>query len=299
MKYRFKHLFEYGFLRAISAIVNILPYNGALGFGAGLAWIAHYGFGFRKAEAKRRIKLVFKDEYSDRKIAEIAWISWRNIIFNYIEMLRIAKADEEWLESHYDADKFLSELKKHSDSGKGGIIAAPHMGNWDLAAAPCCHKGLPVFSIAAKQRNPLINDFFNTIRNTPGLETLTRGRSTMKRVVDNLNSGKLLVILPDSRMKTPDIELPFLSGKANLGKGMAFFARKSDVPIFPAVASRTGWGQHSIKYFPPVYPDATLDKKQDIERMTALLIEIADKAIREAPEQWFWYNSRWVLDPVQ
>jgi lauroyl/myristoyl acyltransferase len=299
MKYSTKHVTEYALLRSVGAIVNILPYRGALAFGAGVAWLAHYVFQFRVKETKRRIKLVFGDKYSDGEIAGIAWVSWRNIVFNYVEMLRIAKADVEWVGEHYDAEEFLTEVKKHSDTGKGGIIATPHMGNWDLASAPCCQKGLPVFSIAAKQRNPLTNDFFNKVRNIPGLETLIRGGSTMKGVVDKLNDGKLLVILPDSRMRTPDMELPFLGGKANLGKGMAFFARKSDVPIFPTVCSRTGWTKHSLKYFPPVYPDASLDKKQDIERMTRLLIEIADKAIREAPEQWFWYNSRWVLDPVE
>ena len=214
-------------------------------------------------------------------------------------MLRIAKADKHWVNAHYDADKFLSVVKQHTDTGKGCIIATPHMGNWDLAAAPCCQKGLPVFSIAAQQRNYLINEYFNNIRNTPGVETITRGGSTMKRVVDKLNDGKVLVILPDSRMKTPDMELDFLGGKANLGKGMAFFARKSNVPVFPVICSRKGWTHHKLQYFEPIYSDTTLDKKEDIERMTKYIISIIDTAIAEQPEQWFWYNKRWVLDPAE
>jgi lauroyl/myristoyl acyltransferase len=47
-----------------------------------------------------------------------------------------------------------------------------------------------------------------------------------------------------------------------------------------------------------IYPDKTLDKKTDIERMMNLVIKNIDREIQAAPEQWFWYNSRWVLDPV-
>ncbi len=299
MKYRMKHVAEYVLLRSAGAIVNILPYRGALVFGAGIAWLAHYIFQFRVKETKRRIKLVFGDKYAVKEISTIAWVAWRNIVFNFIEILGIGKANPKWVDSHYDAEQFLTETKKQADSGKGCIIAAPHMGNWDLASVPCCQRGLPVFSIAALQRNPLTNDYFNKIRSSPGFETLTRGGGTMARVADNLKAGKFLVILPDSRMKTPDMELDLLGGKANLGKGMAFFARRTELPIFPVICSRIGWTQHKLQYFEPVYPDLTLDKKEDIERMTRLVVELMDRAIQEQPEQWFWYNKRWVLDPVQ
>ena len=32
--------------------------------------------------------------------------------------------------------------------------------------------------------------------------------------------------------------------------------------------------------------------------MTAGVLKIMDQAIREHPEQWFWFNKRWVLDPI-
>ena len=32
--------------------------------------------------------------------------------------------------------------------------------------------------------------------------------------------------------------------------------------------------------------------------MTVEAVGLFDAAIRKTPEQWFWYNKRWVLDPV-
>jgi lauroyl/myristoyl acyltransferase len=33
-------------------------------------------------------------------------------------------------------------------------------------------------------------------------------------------------------------------------------------------------------------------------RMTKAVMKTIDAAIRRNPEQWFWYNGRWILDPV-
>lgn len=299
MKYRLKHIIEYSVLRSIGEIFNILPYRAALLVGAGGAWFAFHICRFRVKETKRRIRLVFGKRFSEKEISRIAWISWRNIVFNGVEVLRISKATPGWVAAHYEDNLLMTKVKEHTDTGKGGIIATPHMGNWDLASVPACQNKLPVFSIAAQQRNPLVNDYFNRIRSSPGFETLTRGRTTMKSVVDNMNQGKLLVILPDSRMRTPDIEIPFLNGKANLGKGTAFFARKTNLPIFLGICTRIGWSRHKIQYFEPIWPDNKLDKNEDIKRMTTLVVDLIDKAIQDQPEQWFWYNKRWVLDPIE
>lgn len=298
MKYRPKHIIEYAALRLVGATVNILPYRGALCLGAGIAWISFYIFQFRVAEAKRRIRYVLGNDLPKKEINRTAWISWRNIVFNAVEMLRITKATPEWVASHYDAEPFLAKVKAHADTGAGGVIAGPHMGNWELASVPCSQRKLPFFSIAAQQKNPLANDYFNKMRVSTGIGILTRGGSTMKSVIDNLKAGKLLVILPDSRMRTPDLEIPFLGGTANLGKGMAYFAKKTNTPIFPCFCTRIGWTKHKIQTFDTITPDKNLDRHEDIIRMTIAVANMIDKAIREQPEQWFWFNKRWVLDPV-
>ena len=120
----------------------------------------------------------------------------------------------------------------------------------------------------------------------------------MKIVLQKLRDGKALAILPDVRMPVKSISVPFLGGEANLGKGMALFARHADVPIFPFIMTRQGWARHKIDAFAPIRPDKNLSKEEDIKRMTIAVIKIIDEAIHRAPEQWFWFNKRWVLDPL-
>jgi KDO2-lipid IV(A) lauroyltransferase len=154
-----------------------------------------------------------------------------------------------------------------------------------------------MFSIAGKQKNPLVNDWINRQRES-GMTILERGGGTLKQIIRLLRSGNVLAILPDVRMPTPDLKLPFLGGTANLGRGMALFAITAKVPIIPAVFRREGWTRHAFDRLPAIHPDPSLDKDVDARRITAAVTALVDAAIRQSPEQWFWYNKRWVLTPL-
>lgn len=300
MKYRPKHIAEYILLRISAFLAAILPYRLTLSFAWFIAAIAFHVFRFRRAETLRRMRLVFGDKYSDREYNHIAWISGRNIAFNAIELLLNKKITKKWVNKIFDYEETLKNLKTQVAKGKGGIIASPHMGAWYLTGFAVACNDIPAIGIFGKQRNPLTNQYFDNIRKATGVECLIRGDSgILKKIIRLLKKGQFLGIVPDSRMKTPAIEMPFLGGTANLGSGAANFARITGLPIFPIVITRVGWTHHKIRNLPIIHPDMSLDKKTDIKRMTALLVEQFDREIQAAPEQWFWYNRRWVLDPVK
>ncbi|MFC1497959.1 lysophospholipid acyltransferase family protein [Verrucomicrobiota bacterium] len=299
MKYRFKHIAEYAVLRSIAALVRVLPYRAALFVGWLNAWLFFHVFHFRVKKAVSRINEVFGDRFTRREMKNIAWLSWRNIVFSGIEMIRLDKITLNWINSISDYQHFMDVLTKHSKTGKGGIIAVPHMGSWELAAVGCHLYKIPIFTIAARQKNPLTNRYMNELRRSPGIDTLARGSGTMKEVLRKLRKGGMLAILPDVRMRTEGLSVPFLGAKANVGKGMASFAKHTGTPIFPCIITRIGWARHKMEIHDPIWPDENLNKKDDINRMTHSVLKIFDETIQKDPDQWFWYNSRWILDPLK
>jgi KDO2-lipid IV(A) lauroyltransferase len=158
--------------------------------------------------------------------------------------------------------------------------------------------GIPIFSVAARQKNPLADAYLNRLRESPGIPSVARGSGTLREVIRRLRAGEMLAILPDVRAAEGGIPVPFLSGTASIGRGMASFARHAGVPVIPCMAIRQGWARHSILVWDPVWPDDTLDRDADVARITQAVMQILDTAIRRSPEQWFWFNKRWVLDPV-
>jgi Kdo2-lipid IVA lauroyltransferase/acyltransferase len=290
---------QYGLLILFSGLVNILPYRVLLALAWGVAAFLFFVVRMRRREVTRRIRSVFGKEISEREVQRIAWISLRNFAFNVVEMMRASHITKEWVNAHVIGFEEQIPRAKELVAQHGGLIfAVPHMGNWDMAGWACSYNGVNIFSIAARQRNPYINAWIMRQREK-GIKMLERGGSVLKQVIKNLKSGQVFAILPDVRIRREDLEVPFLGGVANLGRGMATFAIAANVPIVPAVFMRKGWTQHEFVHFEPLYPDPTLDKDTDIRRLTEAVIKTIDAAIRKNPEQWFWYNGRWILDPVR
>ena len=299
MIYRPKHIVEYALLRMFTALLRVLPYRAALFIGWLNAWFSFHIVCFRVDEAKRRIRSVFGDAVSEKDATRIAWQSWKNIVFSGVEIMRMDLMTRQWIESVLDAEHLFSTLKSHTDTGQGAISAVAHMGSWELAGVYGHHIGIPVFTFVAQQKNPLVNAYLNRMRQRPGIEVISRDTDAVRGILRRLKDGYLLAILPDVRMRRGGVMVPFLGGEANVGEGMAMFARHCNVPIFPSIVTRHGWARHKGKVGPTIWPDQSLDKDADILRMSKEVLAFIDGEIRRDPGQWFWFNKRWILDPPE
>ena len=299
MKHPLKHIVEYVLLRALAALLRAVPYRGALFIGYCVAWCAFYIFSFRVREAKRRIMEVFGQRFSKSEVRHIAWISWRNFIFTEVETIRLPVSSRKWVQTIVDDDKTAFTVTDWCKTGKGGIIATAHMGSWEMAILACLAYDIPLFSLGAPQKNKLVNDFLNRARAKTGFETIMRSPSVIKIIIRNIRKGKILAILSDVRGKTDALPIKFLGKTANVAEGMGFIAHQTNVPVFPAIITRIGWGRHKYLVFDPIFPDPQVDKKTDALRITQSFFDILSQKVQNAPEQWFWFNRRWIFDPIK
>ncbi|MEI6515793.1 MAG: hypothetical protein WCO77_07440, partial [bacterium] len=132
MKYRLKHLVEYGALRTVGGLVNILPYRVALALAWGVAWLAFHLIRTRSREAERRIREVFGDKFGSREVRRIAWLSLRNFLFTAVDIMRTPFITREALARISDYDEALRIMVAHHATGRGAVFALPHMGAWEL-----------------------------------------------------------------------------------------------------------------------------------------------------------------------
>jgi len=286
-------------LRAICFVVHILPERAALWLGLVLSGLARLFMHSRIIEAKKRVRVVLGATSPNREIHRIVRLSLQTLVLNGIEMIRMRRMDESWVRDHISNPEVIQPLQDHVRTGQGAILAACHMGNWHLAAVAMNYFHVPTFYLVAHQRNPLTNRFINRMLEAGGGEGICRDTGSMRTIIRNLRSGKVLAITPDVRSRTPAVAVDFLGGKANIPEGMALFARQTNVPIFPCSTVRESLTSHRWRLHPAIYPDPAMEKAEDIQRMTQQVVQIVESDIRAHPEQYFWFNKRWILDPVQ
>lgn len=290
-------LLEYFALRSACALVNAVPYPVACASARALAWTLVRVFGFQRKRTVGRILGCFPEK-TEGEALKIAVSSLANILTNAVEMMRAPSLDLKWIEKRVkDVHVYADRLKSIADEGKGVVIMVPHSGNWYMAAWAMARCGVPLFAIAAKQRNEYINAWMNR-QYGEGLDVVSRGSvRVMADIVSRLRNGKCFAILPDLRVPVKDVEVPFLNGTANVSHGGAAFAKSVGSPIVVAIMRREN-GMHVFDHLATLRPDPALGKKEDSERLTREAMKLIDEAIQKTPEYWFWYNKRWILQPV-
>ena len=299
MKYSAKHIAEYVLVRSVCGIFQVVPYSVAVGIGCGIAWISHLVLREGVARAVARIEEVFPGKYSSAQAGRIAWISWRNFVLSIVDMVRLPMVNDAWLRQHIENhDEPMSTLRNGLPKGRGAVLVCPHMGSWELASAALHSIGVPVFVFATRQKNKLVDDYITRMRSRTGVSCIRRGSTGLRSAIQKLKSGEVMGILPDVRVPTEGVQVKFLGRNANVGGGMAMFARQAGVPIQTVIVTRIGLTRHAGQFCQAVVPDERLNKNEDVCRMTQLVFDMIDEAITARPEQWFWFNKRWIFDPI-
>jgi len=295
LKYKPRYILEYMGIKFVLVLFVILPWRLVLCFGWFVAFIAYYVFRIGVKESHKRIKSVFGDKYTDKEINKIAWLAFRNFIFNCMELPKLNGVSDKWLKKHCDVTLAVKHMKDCMPGGGGAILALPHMGGWFVAAAAAANDGLELCAIAGVQRNPLFNKAEKDLNAKIGIKTYFRGTGEMSGVIRAVKGGKVLAVLPDVRSRIKGVSVDFLGGTANFGRGVPRFSIECNVPVFPCVILRKGWMQHSIQLMEPIFPGEE-NSPEVVERILKDVMKSIEQAILENPEQWFWFNKRWVLD---
>ncbi len=288
---------EYGALRVFCALLNALPYPLALSLARGFGWLLVRVFRFRRRRTFARIRSVFPEK-SEAEVRAIAVGSLQNVFMSAVEMMRAPKLGRDWMDAHVkDGRLYKDRLQAYVDEGKGVVIMVPHSGNWYMAAWSMARYGLPLFAIAARQRNPKVNAWMG--RQYGDIEVLDRDcRDTLVKIKDRLHAGRAFAILPDLRVRKPDVLADFLGGQANVSHAGAMFAVRCGSPIVVAAMSRRD-GRHVFTHLATLRPDPKApDAREEATRLTREALRILDGEVRRRPHEWFWYNKRWILESV-
>ena len=232
-----------------------------------------------------------------------AWVcafrvnSLANVLQSAVEMIRAPRLNKKWIEKHVkDVQLYADRLRAVVDEGHGAVIFVPHCGNWYMAAWAMARYGLPLFAIAASQRNPYVEAWMHRQYGT--VEVLTRGSATvLQDIRSRISAGRAFAILPDLRVPFPDTEVSFLNGTANVSHGGAMLAVVTGAPVVVAIMRREN-GLHTFDHLATLRPNPDApDRKEEARRLMREAMALIDEGVRKTPEQWFWYNSRWILQP--
>jgi Kdo2-lipid IVA lauroyltransferase/acyltransferase len=180
-------------------------------------------------------------------------------------------------------------LDRARQGGRGVIVAAPHLGNWELLNQYLATLGpLAIVYRAPEQR--FLEPLLLQGRGGTRIAQLRADPSSVRGMLKHLRGGGMLGLLPDQRPKSGEGEwAPFFGQPARTMTLLPRLAQSAGVDVVFGFAERLTGGRGFRLHFLPA-PGGLLDP--DPLRATAALNAGVEACTRIAPAQYQWTYRR-------
>lgn len=281
----------YYLLKAISTFVSWLPYKLVVIIGKGLGRIYHKVAKKQRIRAEKTIKerLGYDDQQAYETIRQV----FIKLAITFMEMLYMPALNKKNIKKYVTFDR-PEVLHAALDEGKGVVMLACHMDNWEWLGAALAMNDFPLSAVEKPQPNRVYSDFMNELRRNAGQEIFARGTNEILGCARAMKQKRMLGLIADQDGGYDGIFVPFLGKMASTPAGPAYFARRFKAPIIPIfiVRNEDGYGHRAIVK-DPIYYEFTGDKKADDYNVTLKMTQEVEKIIKEYPDNWLWFQHRW------
>ncbi|MDL2077343.1 phosphatidylinositol mannoside acyltransferase [Streptomyces sp. GXMU-J15] len=231
------------------------------------------------------------------RLAELSRAGMRSYLRYWMESFRLPAWSAERVKGGF-APKDVHYLTEGLASGKGVILALPHLGNWDLAGAWVTTKLETPFTTVAERLKPeSLYDRFVAYREGLGMEVLPHsGGSAFGTLARRLRDGGLVCLVADRDLSASGVEVKFFGETARMPAGPALLAQQTGALLLPV----TLWYDDSPvmqgRVHPPVEVPETGTRAEKTSVMTQALADAFATGIAEHPEDWHMLQRLWVAD---
>ncbi|MGW5778479.1 phosphatidylinositol mannoside acyltransferase [Streptomyces sp. NPDC003863] len=292
----FKERLSDGLYGAGWATVKKLPEPVATGLGRRIADIAWKRRGKSVLRLESNLARVVPDATPER-LAELSQAGMRSYMRYWMESFRLPTWTKERVERSIDI-KDRHYLEDGLASGRGVILALPHLANWDLAGVWVTRSvGVPFTTVAERLKPESLYDRFVAYRESLGMEVLPHtGGSAFGTLARRLRAGGLVCLVADRDLSASGTEVTFFGDTARMPAGPAILAQQTGALLLPV----TLWYDDSTvmkgQIHPPVDVPESGTRAEKTSVMTQALADAFAAGIADHPEDWHMLQRLWLSD---
>ncbi|MEZ6049850.1 MAG: lysophospholipid acyltransferase family protein [Planctomycetaceae bacterium] len=187
-------------------------------------------------------------------------------------------------------------------SGRPVIVLGGHFGNWEVSTATFGLFGLPMGIVGRSIDNPLINDWFVKSRQATG-HLLIDKHGAAPEMVALMEAGGNLGLLCDQDAGGKGMFVDFFGQPASTFKSIALMALQYNAILLVGYGIRlpddfinSRWSRFELGCEEVIDP-LTIDADDPIREITQRFTSALERAVRRAPEQYFWVHRRGKSEP--
>jgi lauroyl/myristoyl acyltransferase len=168
------------------------------------------------------------------------------------------------------------------DNGRGVVVALPHSGNWDHAAAYFLGRGYRAVTVAERLKPEKVFQAFLKYRQELGLEVLASDMRSIPTLIKRAEEGCIIALVADRDLSANGTPVNFFGKSAKMPAGPVVISQKANVDLVGAFIVYT---DNSIKiYF------------EKLEKSVQAEADFFAKHIAAHPVDWHMLQRIWLDD---
>ncbi|MEU0676721.1 phosphatidylinositol mannoside acyltransferase [Streptomyces sp. NPDC006172] len=231
------------------------------------------------------------------RLAELSRAGMRSYLRYWMESFRLPAWSPERIAAGFEPED-LHHLTDGLATGRGVVLALPHLANWDLAGAWVTTKLRTPFTTVAERLKPeTLYDRFVAYREGLGMEVLPHsGGAAFGTLARRLRDGGLVCLVADRDLSASGVEVDFFGDRARMPAGPALLAQQTGALLLPV----TLWYDDSPvmkgRVHPPIDVPGAGTRAERTSVMTQSLADAFASGIADHPEDWHMLQRLWLAD---
>ena len=282
-------------LRVLSVVTGVLPERVVAPLAGFLGWSWWSVFRLRRSTIRDNLARAFpghRPAARDRLGREAV----RHLARTFLEVLRLpayARAGFANVEV-----VGMERVERALREGRGALVVSGHLGSFELTLAAAARRAPAPVSVVVKRFSPGVDVFVTRLRTSAGLQVIDAA-AAVGPVLAALSRNEVVVfVLDQNATRRIGVFVDFFGKKACTMRGLAAIALRTRAPVLPAIPRREADGMHRLTIEAPVPLEVQAGPPgPSIHRMTQVYTARIERAIRDAPAQWFWTHRRYKTRP--
>lgn len=246
-----------------------------------------------KSTTEKNLATCFP-ELSAAQLQELTLHSLQNTACTALEMGKAWMLPVEKTVALVVETEGVEEYRAALKSGKGVILMAPHLSNWEVLGFFACHETPSTF-MYQPPRQAAVDRLLREVRSRSGVKMAPTNRKGVAQVLAALQAGEMVGILPDQvPADESGVFAPFFGEPAFTMTLISKLASRTGATVFCGFAQRLPGG----KGFRAVFQKADDEiGSSDLETSVTSLNRSVEKVVTMAPSQYQWEYKRFRRRP--
>jgi len=245
-----------------------------------------------RRNVENNLSHIFNDSGKVEAVGKEVFINYGQYIADWAKLTTM---DTKKVLSSFSEIKGREFFNTAHERGKGVILLAAHLGNWELGGIFFGHSGIPINIITAKDQ---INEIANVRESARGLhnvKTITIGDDPFffVDIINALRRNEIVAMLIDRYERKNGVLVDFFGEPAYFPPGPVLLARSTGCAVLPAFTVMQKGGSYKTAVGSIINMEFSDDRDIDVQVNLKRIVAVFEEYIREYPGQWYNFSPIW------